>query len=97
MAAFGGLIAGTLIFSATIKWLGSLWELRRTKSSTGVMVGFSAFHSGPWLLVAFGIFTYFVYPKPWWPWFMSGFAINALMLIPAIMFVVRAKRRGNAV
>ena len=97
MAASGGLIAGMVVFGSTIRWLGSIWELRRTRSSTATIVGFSAFHSGLWSLVAFAIFTYFVYTKPWWPWFMAGFAVNFLMLIPAVVFLVKLKKRKNAV
>ena len=95
MAAFGGFIAGTVLFGATVRWAGSIHELRRTGNSPGVIVGFGLFHSGLWVLIAFAVFTYFTYSKGWWPWFMSGLAVSFAVFSVAAVVAFRGARQAR--
>jgi len=97
-----GFLGGVVLFSRVGAWIVIAWEMGRAREggardhfSLPMAAGVSAFHSGPWFLVACAIFAYYTRGEPWWPWLFGGAIIGVLYPAGLITNVMR-KRGKNA-
>lgn len=100
MLGFFGFSGGMLLFSRAFGWIATAWEAGRPKQESGrnhfslaLAASVSAFHSGPWLLVASGIFAYYTRAEPWWPWIFGGAIVG--LIYPAALIAQVMRRRGR--
>jgi len=75
LAALIGFNMGLLIWSSTIRWIYSIWQVAKQRSDTDQAelvpwVSVLLLHSGPWLVVAAAAFVYYILSKPHEPWWV---------------------------
>ena len=100
MMGWIGFLGGIVLFSRVSAWIVIAWEMGRAHEGGGrdrfsfpMAAGVSAFHSGPWLLVACGIFAYYTRGEPWWPWLFGSAIIG--VLYPAVLVTNVMRKRGK--
>jgi hypothetical protein len=91
-----GFLIGNLIVSRVALWVGAVLEILESSSQGWRMaVAASLFIDGPWMLLVFGVFAYFVRSEPWAPWLIGG-AVAALAFFGSFTFIIiRKQRRAN--
>jgi len=73
-----GFFIGNLVFSRAVLWIGLVLEiLESSPQGWRMAVAASLFTDGPWILLLFVLFSYFVRSEPWAPWLIGG-AVAAL-------------------
>ena len=96
--AFGGMVAGAILVSALSRWARVISEARRTEPLAHRwrrVALVSLLSSGPWVLVAFGIFTYYEHSAPWVPWFFGGVVVW-VVYVAVLISIVWRKHRNKA-
>jgi hypothetical protein len=87
-----GFFLGMMLFAAILRWVQGVHEtLRSVREGTGGRANVAAaavLSSGPWLLLAAGIFGYSVRREAWAPWLLVGF-LGAGLLVSTAWIRVR--------
>lgn len=93
---FIGFFAGYMFLAAVLRWIAVVWETARTPQPDGshrfsfpMAVSVSAFHSGPWMVLATGVLVYFVHAESWFPPFVIGAGLAALVFASVVVRLVR--------
>ena len=90
-----GVLFGMIVLGPVLRWGLSIWtvtvERRRDLAhrSRWRIVAVTLLHSGPWFVIAAGIFAYFVLSRPRasaWEWFFGG------ALLAPVLFGLNAAR-----
>jgi hypothetical protein len=89
-----GFFLGNLISSRVALWIGLILEILESSSQGWRMaVAASLFTDGPWMLLVFGVFAYFVRSEPWAPWLVGG-AVAALAFFGGFaLLIIKTQRR----
>lgn len=99
---FIGFFCGQMFFAAMLRWVAVVWETGRTARPDGssrfsfaMAVGVSAFHSGPWMILAAAVLVYFVHAEPWFPSFIVGAGLAAAVFASVVIRLVRHWRHES--
>jgi hypothetical protein len=103
LAAFMGFYIGLLVWTSTVRWIYSIWQVVTERSDAGpskVIPGASVLllHSGPWLLFAAGLFAYYILSKPhepWWFWFFVGSLFAPALAALRVAMVMRRLKQSK--
>jgi phosphotransferase system glucose/maltose/N-acetylglucosamine-specific IIC component len=102
--AFFGFYMGLLVWTSTIRWIYSIWQVATERSAAGqgkFLPGASVLllHSGPWLLIAAAAFAYYILSRPhepWWFWFFVGSLFAPVLSALRVAFVMRCLKQSKA-
>ena len=92
-----GLFFGLLVWNRAARWAISIYQAFKGKDaqSTAGLASLALLHSGPWLLAAAALFSYYVLSNPhspMWHWFFGG-ALGAPVVIAVLVATVLQKQR----
>ncbi len=75
LVALAGFFAGNIVLAVLWHWIRAALDVHRTGDPGHRwrrVALTSLFNAGPWMLVAAGIFVYYVRDESWAPWFFAG-------------------------
>ena len=91
-----GFFAGYMFLAAVLRWVAVVWEMARIPQPDGsrrfslpMAASVSAFHSGPWMILASGVLVYFVHAEKWFPPFMVGAGLAAVVFASVVVQMLR--------
>ena len=106
--SLGGLLAGLIVWSRTVRWLQAVWlKWRRSNSgeapaSLPALLALTFLHSGPWLLVAAALVARYGLSSAnaeGWAWFFQGAAFTPVLIAVSVSLLMyrlrKAKKSGN--
>jgi len=103
IVGFIGFFAGYMFLAAVLRWVAVVWETARTSQPDGsrrfsfpMAASVSAFHSGPWMILAVGVAVYFVHAESWFPPFIIGAGLAAIAFASVVVRLVRHIKAKNA-
>jgi hypothetical protein len=81
-----GFLIGNLLFARVVSWLAAIHEITKDPSESsraGRFVSVTLLSSGPWFMVAAGVFAYYIRASSWAVWVYVG-AITAIVFFCAL-------------
>ena len=98
-----GFLIGNLLFARVVSWLAAIYEVTKDpneKSRASRFASVTLLSSGPWFVVAAGVFAYYIRASSWAVWIYVG-AITAIAFFSSLSLYLTRKasqrRRANAV
>jgi hypothetical protein len=96
IVGFIGFFAGYMFLTALLRWVAVVWETARLPRPDGprnfsfaMAAAVSAFHSGPWMIVAAAVLVYFVHAEAWFRPVIVGAGRAAVAFASVVVRLLR--------